>query len=87
MRSAACGLAGAQNAFSTGVVTDDGTQNPHLGHAEVVPGGIHKLGSSLHMAPVGRAESHTGKQTQPSTGCDWRRRGEEWLLLRGWIQQ
>lgn len=90
MRSTAPGLAGALSAFGTGVPATDHTQNfpnPYLGHAEVVPSGIHKLGGPLHVPPVGRAESYAGEQTQPCTGCDWRRRGEERLQLHRRIQQ
>lgn len=86
MRSTACGLAGAQNAFSTGVVTGDGIQNfpnLHQGHAEVVPGGIHKLGGSLHPW---EEQSHT-QVSRPSLAQGVTGEGEEWPLLAGWIQQ
>lgn len=60
MRFAALGLAGAQDAFGTGVPAVpavDHTQNfpnPYLGQAEVVPNGIHKLGSPILVPPMGR---------------------------------
>lgn len=72
-----------ESAFSTRVPAADHTKNfpnPYLRQADMVPSRIHKLGGPLNVSVVGRAESYAGEQTQPCTGCDWRR-GEEQLLL------